>query len=48
MNNFKGEHSMDIPVILSVLVLAALPMVVLFCILQDKLVKGMTAGSVKG
>ena len=48
MNNYKGEHSMDIPIILTVLVLAVFPMIVLFCILQDKLVKGMTAGSVKG
>jgi len=48
MNNYKGEHSMNIPVILTVLVLAVLPMIILFCVLQDKLVKGMTAGSVKG
>ena len=48
MNNFKGENSMNIPLILTVLVLAVLPMIVLFCILQDKLVKGMTAGAVKG
>ena len=48
LNNFKGEHSNNIPIILTVLVLAVLPMIILFCILQDKLVKGMTAGSIKG
>jgi raffinose/stachyose/melibiose transport system permease protein len=48
INNFKGEHSANIPVILAVLALSALPMIIMFCILQDKLVKGMTAGSVKG
>lgn len=48
MSNFKGEHSLNIPVILAVLVLAVLPMIILFVILQDKLVKGMTAGAVKG
>ncbi len=48
MSNFKGEHSLDIPMILTVLTLAVLPMIILFCILQDKLVKGMTAGAVKG
>ncbi len=48
MSNFKGEHSLNIPIILTVLVLAVLPMIILFCILQDKLVKGMTAGAVKG
>ena len=45
---FKGEHSSDIPMILSVLVLSALPMIILFIIFQDKLVKGMMAGAVKG
>ena len=33
---------------LSVLVISALPMVILFIIFQDKLVKGMMAGAVKG
>ena len=45
---FKGEHSSDIPMILAVLVLSALPMIILFIIFQDKLVKGMMAGAVKG
>ncbi len=45
---FQGEHSLDIPRIMSVLVLTVLPMIVLFIILQDKLVKGLMAGAVKG
>lgn len=48
LGQFKGEHAMDIPIILSVLVLSVLPMIVLFIIFQDKLVKGMMAGAVKG
>ena len=32
----------------AVLVLSALPMIILFIIFQDKLVKGMMAGAVKG
>ena len=36
------------PMILAVLVISALPMIVLFIIFQDKLVKGMMAGAVKG
>lgn len=48
LGQFKGEHSMDMPLILSVLVLSALPMIILFIIFQDKLVKGMMAGAVKG
>ena len=48
LGQFKGEHSMNMPVILAVLVLSALPMIILFIIFQDKLVKGMMAGAVKG
>ena len=48
INNFKGEHSVNIPIILAVLALSALPMIIMFIILKDKLVKGMTAGAVKG
>lgn len=48
LGQFKGEHSLDIPIILSVLVLSVLPMIILFIIFQDKLIKGMMAGAVKG
>lgn len=48
LGQFKGEFSMNMPMILSVLVLSALPMIILFIIFQDKLVKGMMAGAVKG
>lgn len=48
LGQFKGEHTMDMPLILAVLVLSALPMIILFIIFQDKLVKGMMAGAVKG
>jgi raffinose/stachyose/melibiose transport system permease protein len=48
LGQFKGEHSIDMPLILAVLVLSALPMIILFIIFQDKLVKGMMAGAVKG
>lgn len=48
LGQFKGEHSLDIPINMSVLTLSVLPMIVLFIIFQDKLVKGMMAGAVKG
>ena len=48
LGQFKGEHAMDIPIILSVLVLSVLPMIILFIVCPDKLVKGMMAGAVKG
>ena len=45
---FKGEHAQYTPLILTVMTLSALPTIVLFIIFQDKLVKGMMAGAVKG
>ena len=36
---FKGEHSQDTPLILTVLTLSVLPTIILFIIFQDKLVK---------
>lgn len=45
---FQGQYSMNTPMILAVLTLTLLPMIILFIIFQDKLVKGMTAGAVKG
>ena len=48
LGQFKGEHSLDIPIILAVLTLSVLPMITLFIVFQDKLVKVMMAGAVKG
>ncbi len=45
---FQGQYSMNIPMIMAVLTLSLLPMILMFIIFQDKLVKGMTAGAVKG
>ncbi len=46
--DFQGQYSMNTPMIMSVLTLTVLPMIILFIFAQDKLVKGMTAGAVKG
>lgn len=45
---FQGQYSMNTPMIMAVLTLTILPMIILFIFFQDKLVKGMTAGAVKG
>ena len=39
---------MNTPMILAVLTLTALPIIIMFIFAQDALVKGMTAGAVKG
>lgn len=45
---FQGQYSMNTPMIMAVLTLTVLPMIIMFIFFQDKLVKGMTAGAVKG
>ena len=45
---FQGQYSMNTPMIMAVLTLTLLPMIIMFIIFQDNLVKGMTAGAVKG
>ena len=45
---FQGQYSMNTPMIMAVLTLTLLPMIIMFIVFQDKLVKGMTAGAVKG
>ena len=45
---FQGQYSMNTPMIMAVLTLTVFPMIILFVLAQDKLVKGMTAGAGKG
>jgi raffinose/stachyose/melibiose transport system permease protein len=45
---YQGQYTMDVPLIMSLLVLASLPIILLYIFGQDKLVKGMMAGAVKG
>ena len=46
--NYQGQYSSNTAMIMACLTLSVLPMIIMFCILQDKLVKGMMAGAVKG
>ena len=46
--NYQGQYSSDTGMIMACLSLSVLPMIILFAIMQDKLVKGMMAGAVKG
>ncbi|AEY67095.1 carbohydrate ABC transporter permease [Clostridium sp. BNL1100] len=45
---FQGQYNANIPMIMAVLTLCAVPMILAFAIGQDKLIKGMMAGAVKG
>lgn len=46
--DFQGKYSSNTPMIMTVLTLSAIPMILMYVIFQDGLVKGMTAGAVKG
>lgn len=45
---FQGQYSMNTPMIMAVLTLTVIPMILLFIFMQERLVKGMTAGAIKG
>jgi raffinose/stachyose/melibiose transport system permease protein len=45
---YQGQYSMNTPLIMALLLLSSLPVILLYIFGQDKLVKGMMAGAVKG
>lgn len=46
--DYQGQYTANIPAILAVVTLTSLPLVVAYAFGQEKIVKGMMAGSVKG
>ena len=46
--NYQGVYSSNTAMIMACLTLSVMPMIILFIVMQDKLVKGMMAGAVKG
>lgn len=46
--NFQGQYSIDIPLIMATLTLAALPLILIYIFLQEQVIKGMTTGAIKG
>jgi raffinose/stachyose/melibiose transport system permease protein len=45
---YQGQYQSNMPMIMAVLLLSALPIILAFIFGQDKLIKGMMAGAVKG
>lgn len=45
---YQGQYTMNVPMIMAVLTISMLPMLIAFIFGQDKLIKGMMAGAVKG
>ena len=46
--DFQGQYTANIPAILSVVTLASLPLIVAYAFGQERIVKGMMAGALKG
>ncbi|WAM31977.1 carbohydrate ABC transporter permease [Caldicellulosiruptor naganoensis] len=46
--DFQGQYGSDIPAIMAFLTLSLLPMLIAYILGQDKIIKGMMAGAVKG
>lgn len=44
---YQGQYAMNIPAIMSVLTLSALPLVLIYIVGQERVLKGMMAGAVK-
>jgi raffinose/stachyose/melibiose transport system permease protein len=45
---YQGQYSIHIPLIMTLLALSSLPVILLYIFGQDKMVKGMMAGAIKG
>lgn len=46
--NYRGQYSSNVPMLFAVLFISVIPMILAFTFGQDKLIKGMMAGAVKG
>lgn len=46
--NFKGEHTIDYTAMFAALVLVSIPIIVIYSAFSEKIMEGMTTGSVKG
>ena len=44
---YQGQYSMNIPAIMSVLTLSALPLILIYMAGQEKVLRGMMAGALK-
>ncbi|QTL99043.1 ABC transporter permease subunit [Iocasia frigidifontis] len=45
---FQSAYGMDIPKTLTALLLSVLPLIIMYIFFQEKIIKGMTAGALKG
>ena len=48
LTNFSGQYSVDYPRLMAALVIATLPVIIVYLLFSKKIIQGMTAGAVKG
>ena len=48
ISQFKGDHFTNYPVLLSSIIISIIPMMIVYLLMSDKLINGMTQGAVKG
>jgi len=46
--NFQGQYGTNVPMVMTGVMLSVLPLLLFYIFLQEKVIKGMTAGAVKG
>lgn len=45
---YQGQYGVNIPMVMTILTLSVLPIIIMFLIMQERLIKGMIAGAIKG
>ena len=48
LTNFVGSYTVNYPLMLAALVVSTLPVVIMYLLFYNQIMKGMTAGAVKG
>lgn len=48
LTNFVGSYTVDYPLLLSALVVSTVPVIIMYLLFYNQIMKGMTAGAVKG
>jgi len=48
LSNFNGQYTVNYPQLMAAMVIAVLPVIVLYLLFSKRIIEGMTAGSVKG
>jgi len=44
---YQGQYAMNIPAIMAVVTLSALPLILIYIVGQERVIKGMMAGALK-